>query len=117
MRLQPKDDHNLAGQPTLSGDEAAAKAVDDILATLQAVRPDAKVNKKSFVGPQVGEELRSDGVYSVIVGIMGYLWIRFERRFAIAALVTEVHDVLVNLAHPLLMWDHHAGQSCGRGLQ
>jgi preprotein translocase subunit SecF len=100
VRLQPKDDHNLAGQPTLSGDEAAAKVADDILAALQAVRPDAKVNKKSFVGPQVGEELRSDGVYSVIfviVGIMGYLWIRFERRFAIAALVTEVHDVLVTL--------------------
>ena len=43
---------------------------------------------------------KADGIYAVIfviVGIMGYLWIRFEKRFAIAALATEVHDVLVTL--------------------
>jgi preprotein translocase subunit SecF len=33
----------------------------------------------------------------VIIGIMGYLWIRFERRFAVAALVTEIHDALVTV--------------------
>jgi preprotein translocase subunit SecF len=44
--------------------------------------------------------LRSDGVTAaifVIIGIGLYLWIRFERRFAIAALLTEVHDTLVTL--------------------
>jgi preprotein translocase subunit SecF len=44
--------------------------------------------------------LRSDGVTAavfVIIGIGLYLWVRFERRFAIAALATEVHDVLVTL--------------------
>jgi preprotein translocase subunit SecF len=33
----------------------------------------------------------------VIIGIMGYLWLRFEWRFALAALATEIHDVLVTL--------------------
>ena len=48
----------------------------------------------------MGAELKSDGTVAamfVIIGIGLYLWIRFERRFAIAALVTEVHDVLVTL--------------------
>lgn len=97
VRLQPKDDHGSTG---LSGDEAATKVSNDIMAALKSVRPDATMKSKSFVGPQVGEELRSDGIYAVmfvIIGIMGYLWIRFEKRFAIAALATEVHDVLVTL--------------------
>jgi preprotein translocase subunit SecF len=100
VRLQPKDDHGSAGATSLSGDEAAAKVSADIMAALKAVRPDATMKSKSYVGPQVGEELRSDGIYAVlfvIVGIMGYLWIRFEKRFAIAALATEIHDVLVTL--------------------
>jgi preprotein translocase subunit SecF len=97
VRLQPKDDHNSGG---LTGDEAATKVSNDIMAALKAVRPDAAMKSKSFVGPQVGEELRSDGIYAVmfvIIGIMGYLWLRFEKRFALAALATEVHDVLVTL--------------------
>ncbi|MGF6494764.1 preprotein translocase subunit SecF [Luteibacter sp. 621] len=100
VRLQPKDDHDSAGLTGLSGDEAATKVSADIMTALKSVRPDATMKSKSFVGPQVGEELRSDGIYAVIfviVGIMGYLWIRFEKRFAIAALATEVHDVLVTL--------------------
>ncbi|QDE40699.1 protein translocase subunit SecF [Luteibacter pinisoli] len=99
VRMQPKDDVGAVGTK-LTGDEAATKVSNDIMAALKAVRPDATMKSKSFVGPQVGEELRSDGIYAVIfviVGIMGYLWIRFEKRFAIAALATEVHDVLVTL--------------------
>jgi len=97
VRLQPKDDKNSG---SLTGDEAAAKIAGDVVAALSASRPDVQMKERSFVGPQVGEELRSDGVVAVIfviVGIMGYLWIRFEKRFAIAALATEIHDVLVTL--------------------
>ncbi|MBB3225715.1 preprotein translocase subunit SecF [Luteibacter sp. Sphag1AF] len=97
VRLQGKDDAGAAG---MSGDEAAGKVANDVVAALKAARPDVRMTSRSFVGPQVGEELRSDGIYAVIfviVGIMGYLWIRFEKRFALAALATEVHDVLVTL--------------------
>ncbi|HXP00156.1 MAG TPA: protein translocase subunit SecF [Luteibacter sp.] len=97
VRLQPKDDKGAA---SLSNDEAAGKVATDVVASLKAVRPDVTMKSRSFVGPQVGEELRSDGIVAVIfviVGIMGYLWIRFEKRFAIAALATEIHDVLVTL--------------------
>lgn len=67
---------------------------------LQAARPDALLKSRSSVSSQVGDELRGDGTVAaifVILGIGVYLWIRFERRFAIAALATEVHDVLVTL--------------------
>lgn len=67
---------------------------------LQAARPDAQLKSRSSVSSQVGDELRSDGTMAaglVILGIGLYLWVRFERRFAIAALATEVHDVLVTL--------------------
>lgn len=97
VRMQPKDDTG-AGQ--LSNDEAAVKVAADVVTALKANRPDVTMKSRSFVGPQVGEELRSDGIVAVIfviVGIMGYLWIRFEKRFAIAALATEIHDVLVTL--------------------
>jgi preprotein translocase subunit SecF len=67
---------------------------------LRAARPDAKLKNPEFISAEVGAELRSDGTVAavfVILGIMAYLWIRFERRFAIAAVATEVHDVLVTL--------------------
>ncbi|PTR28615.1 protein translocase subunit secF [Luteibacter sp. OK325] len=97
IRMQPKDDKNSVA---LTGDEAAAKVAGDVIAALKVSRPDVIQKSRSFVGPQVGEELRSDGVVAVafvIIGIMGYLWLRFEWRFAVAALATEIHDVLVTL--------------------
>jgi preprotein translocase subunit SecF len=97
IRMQPKDDKNSV---SLTGDEAAAKVAGDVVAALKVSRPDVIQKSRSFVGPQVGEELRSDGVVAVafvIIGIMGYLWLRFEWRFAVAALATEIHDVLVTL--------------------
>ncbi|GLQ95928.1 protein translocase subunit SecF [Dyella mobilis] len=97
IRFQPKDDTHYTQQGTSLNLDAIA---GDVAKALQAVRPDAKVASRSYVSAQVGEQLRSDGVTAaifVIIGIGIYLWIRFERRFAIAALATELHDVLVTL--------------------
>ncbi|TBR40058.1 MULTISPECIES: protein translocase subunit SecF [Dyella] len=82
------------------------KVSDVIGKALHASRADASIKSRSSVSSQVGDELRSDGVIAaifVIVGIGLYLWIRFERRFAIAALATEVHDVLLTLGILVLM--------------
>jgi preprotein translocase subunit SecF len=52
------------------------------------------------VGPQVGKELRSKGVWAVVLSLLGmlvYIWIRFELRFGIGALMASLHDVLVTL--------------------
>jgi preprotein translocase subunit SecF len=53
-----------------------------------------------FVGPQVGRELAVNGAYAllaVVVGIMIYLAIRFEWKFAVAAIIANLHDVIIIL--------------------
>ena len=92
-------------QPTAAMKDAQGRVNLDqvsivVSKALQAARPDATLKSRSSVSSQVGDELRSDGTVAavfVILGIGLYLWVRFERRFAVAALATEVHDVLVTL--------------------
>lgn len=77
------------------------KIAVEVLKALQAKRADAKVKSSEFVGPQIGEELRSDGLVAVIFVIAGisiYLWIRFEWRFAVSAVASEIHDTLLTVA-------------------
>ena len=53
-----------------------------------------------FVGPQVGEELTEDGGLAMLIalfGILVYVWLRFEYRFALGAIAALVHDVLITL--------------------
>ncbi len=98
IRMQPKDDP--AALQTAGGKVNLDRIAADITSKLQAARPDAKLKSRDYVGSEVGAELRSDGMVAaifVIFGIMAYLWIRFERRFAIAAVATEIHDTLVTL--------------------
>ncbi|MCW8806907.1 MAG: protein translocase subunit SecF [Rhodanobacter sp.] len=97
IRFQVKDDPQaLQADGKVNLDRVSA----DVMKKLQAVRADAKLKGRDFVSAEVGVELKSDGTLAalfVMLGIMAYLWIRFERRFAIAAVVTEMHDVLVTL--------------------
>lgn len=57
--------------------------------------------RTEFVGPQVGKELKIKGLYAIIfslLGIMAYIWVRFEWQFAIAATIaTTMHDVLLTV--------------------
>jgi len=69
---------------------------------LSELRKDTAVEMRrvEFVGPQVGEELFSDGFLALLlvsIGIMIYLAIRFEWRFAVAAIVATLHDVVIIL--------------------
>ncbi|HEY9064445.1 MAG TPA: protein translocase subunit SecF, partial [Burkholderiaceae bacterium] len=59
-----------------------------------------KQQRVDFVGPQVGRELAVDGAKAlamVVAGIMLYLAIRFEWKFAVAAIVANLHDVVIIL--------------------
>ncbi|MEO7052484.1 MAG: protein translocase subunit SecF, partial [Rhodanobacter sp.] len=90
IRFQAKDDKAaMQANGTVNLDRVAA----DVMEKLQAARPDAKLSGRSFISAEVGAELKSDGTWAalfVMLGIMAYLWIRFERRFAIAAVATEI---------------------------
>jgi len=58
----------------------------------------SSISRVEFVGPQVGEELATDGAMAmlmVIVGIMIYLAVRFEWRFAVSAIIANLHDVII----------------------
>ena len=70
-----------------------------VCATAAGVEP-VKLSRSEFVGPAVGDELASDGAKAlafVIIGIMIYLAIRFEWKFSVAAIVANLHDVVIIL--------------------
>jgi preprotein translocase subunit SecF len=59
-----------------------------------------KLQRSEFVGPQVGRELAEDGAKAlafVVIGIMIYLAFRFEWKFAVAAIIANLHDVIIIL--------------------
>ena len=77
-----------------------AQQSDRVLAALKAEDPQVTLRRTEFVGPQVGEELAQDGIKAlamVIVGIMIYLAIRFEWKYAVAAIIANLHDVVIIL--------------------
>ncbi len=94
----------LRGGQAGSGEEAATQASsaqsDKVMAALKAATPEVELRRVEFVGPQIGEELAVDGalaLFFVIIGIMIYLAIRFEWKFAVAAIIANLHDVVIIL--------------------
>ncbi len=99
IRLQPSRDKAAdAGAGTVKQSD---KVAADVMTALKAKRSDATMSRDpDYVGPEVGDELKSDGVTAVIfviIGIMIYIGIRFEKRFAIAAIASEFHDTILTL--------------------
>jgi preprotein translocase subunit SecF len=73
---------------------------DKVMAALKATDPGVELRRVEFVGPQVGRELATDGALAllfVILGIMIYLAFRFEWKFSVAAIVANLHDVIIIL--------------------
>ncbi|MBX9818363.1 MAG: protein translocase subunit SecF [Burkholderiaceae bacterium] len=73
---------------------------DAVMVALKAADASATMRRTEFVGPQVGDELAADGLKAlafVVVGIMLYLAIRFEWKFAVAAIIANLHDVIIIL--------------------
>ncbi len=72
----------------------------NVMAALKAADPAVILRRSEFVGPQVGDELAVDGLKAlafVVVGIMIYLALRFEWKFAVAAIIANMHDVIIIL--------------------
>lgn len=71
-----------------------------VMGALKTTDPGVELRRVEFVGPQVGKELATDGALAllfVIVGIMIYLAFRFEWKFSVAAIVANLHDVIIIL--------------------
>ncbi len=89
VRLPNRDDLDTTGMS------------EKVMGTLKGVAgPVPELRRVEFVGPQVGKELASDGAMAlllVIVGIVVYLALRFEWRFAVSAIIANLHDVIIIL--------------------
>ena len=86
----------------VEGEEKGAgdKIATNVMGALSAKRGDVTMKRHDFVGSSVGDELKSDGIVAavfVMLGIMIYIGIRFEKRFAIAAIASEFHDAILTV--------------------
>ncbi|HOA95192.1 MAG TPA: protein translocase subunit SecF [Quisquiliibacterium sp.] len=80
--------------------ETSARQSEQVLEALRADDAKVELRRVEFVGPQVGSELATDGAMAllfVVIGIMIYLAVRFEWKFAVAAIVANLHDVIIIL--------------------
>ncbi len=87
----------------------SAQLSETILKQLKTHDAAAELRRVEFVGPSVGEELLTHGMTAlslVILGIVIYLSIRFEWRFAVAAIIANLHDVVIILGFfALFQWE------------
>ncbi|MFN4103510.1 MAG: protein translocase subunit SecF [Tepidimonas sp.] len=78
----------------------SGQQTEQLLAALRAQDPAVELRRTEFVGPQVGRELVENGLLAlafVIGGIMIYLAVRFEWKYAVAAIIANLHDVVIIL--------------------
>ncbi len=79
---------------------SSAELSDNVFNTLKIQNSEVELRRVEFVGPQVGDELTNDGGKAMIyalIGILIYVAMRFEYRFAVGSVAALVHDVIVTL--------------------
>ena len=84
----------------LEKNQSSADLSQKVMAVLQAQDKAAELRRVEFVGPQVGRELAEYGALALLVtaaGIVLYLWLRFEWRFGLSAIIANLHDVVIIL--------------------
>ncbi|MBC7514709.1 MAG: protein translocase subunit SecF [Herminiimonas sp.] len=81
-------------------DASTTQISETVIGALKKQEPSADLRRVEIVGAQVGDELARDGLYAltmVVVGIMIYLALRFEWKFAVSAVIANLHDVIIIL--------------------
>jgi preprotein translocase subunit SecF len=80
--------------------QSSADLSQKVIAVLKSGDQSAELRRVEFVGPQVGRELAEYGALALLVtavGIVLYLWVRFEWRFGLSAIIANLHDVVIIL--------------------
>jgi preprotein translocase subunit SecF len=89
--------------------QSTSEVSQKVTGLLKAQDATAEVRRVEFVGPQVGEELAEYGALALMVtaiGIVLYLWMRFEWRFGLSAIIANLHDVVIILGcFALFQWE------------
>ena len=95
----------LPAKQELSG----AKLSEAVIQALRQSDPEVRLQRVEFVGPQVGGELFANGALALLfvsIGIVVYLWFRFEWKFGVAAIIANLHDVVIILGFfAFFQWD------------
>jgi preprotein translocase subunit SecF len=84
----------------VEGSQSSADLSQKVLGVLRTGDGAVELRRVEFVGPQVGEELAEYGALALLVtavGIVLYLWMRFEWRFGLSAIIANLHDVVIIL--------------------
>ncbi len=88
---------------------STAQLSERVMTALRADDPSARQQRVEFVGPQVGKELFDNGALALLLvsfGIVAYLALRFEWRFAVSAIIANLHDVVIILGFfALFQWE------------
>ena len=77
-----------------------AQQSERVITALKAEDAEVTLRRTEFVGPQVGDELMHNGLMAlgmVVLGIIIYLAFRFEWKFGVAAIIANLHDVIIIL--------------------
>jgi preprotein translocase subunit SecF len=89
--------------------QSTAQQSEVVMGALTALTPGIVLQRVEYVGPQIGRELVENGLLAllfVIIGIVVYLAIRFEWKFAVAGVVANLHDVVIILGFfALFQWE------------
>ena len=90
-------------------DASAAQLSEHVMSALKKSDPGVILNRVEFVGPQVGKELYESGAMAILlvsIGIVLYLAMRFEWKFGVAAIIANLHDVVIILGFfAFFQWD------------
>jgi preprotein translocase subunit SecF len=84
----------------LEANQSSSAVAQKVMSALKEQDASAELRRVEFVGPQVGRELVDLGLVALLVtavGIVSYLWLRFEWRFGISGIVANLHDVVIIL--------------------
>jgi preprotein translocase subunit SecF len=88
---------------------SSAQLSETVMQTLQQADPTVELRRVEFVGPQVGSELVENGALALLfvsIGIVLYLWFRFEWKFGVAAIIANLHDIVIILGcFAFFQWD------------
>jgi preprotein translocase subunit SecF len=96
----PLDATARADKSDTGGVSSSARQGDAVMQALASDAPGATLQRVEYVGPQVGSELVENGALAlllVIIGIVIYLAMRFQWRFSVAAIIANLHDVVIIL--------------------
>src|SRR5574340_27204 len=92
--------HDVLIQVPLKQNLAGAKLSEQVMDGLRKQDAGVEMRRVEFVGPQVGKGLVDNGALALLLvslGIVGYLWLRFEWKFGLSAIIANLHDVVIIL--------------------